>query len=380
MDFDFSEEQRQIIELARKVFSEHASHERVRELEKRGGLRFDPELWRVMAEAGLLGVTVPEEHGGAGLGFLEIAGVLQEVGRRAAPVPYLETQVLGVLPVRRFGSAEQQARWLEPVARGELVLTAALQEDAAPPDRPQAAAEATASGFRLRGRRPCVPAGPLAGRILVPATADGEVGIFAVDPKAEGVRVTPLRTTSGQPEAVVELEGAPVAAEDVLVAPGPEGAEALEWIRQHATAALAVLAVGLCEEALRLTAEYTKTRKQFDQPIAMFQAVGHRAADAYIDTEAVRLSAWQAAWRLAEELPAEREVAIAKFWASEGGNRVVHAAQHLHGGVGVDREYPLHRYFLMARQLELTLGGATEQLLRLGEHIASSPPPEPPGA
>ena len=111
----------------------------------------------------------------------------------------------------------------------------------------------------------------------------------------------------------------------------------------------------------------------------MFQAVGHRAADAYIDTEAVRLAAWQAAWRLAEGLPAAREVAIAKYWASEGGNRVVHAAQHLHGGVGVDREYPLHRYFLMARQLELTLGGATEQLLRLGELIASSPPPEPPG-
>ena len=379
MDFDPSEEQRQIIELARAIFAEHASHERVRELEKRGGLRFDPALWRVMAEAGLLGIAVPEEQGGAGLGFLEIAGVLEEAGRRAAPVPYLETQVLGVLPILRFGSSEQRSRWLAPVARGELILTAALQEDGAPRERPETTAEATGAGFRLRGRRPCVPAGPLAGRILVPAVADGEIGIFAVDPETEGVRVTPLRTTSGQPEALVELEGAVVPAEDVLVVPGAGGGEALEWLRLHAAAALAMVAVGLCEEALRLTAEYTKTRKQFDQPIAMFQAVGHRAADAYIDAEAVRLSAWQAAWRLAEGLPAEREVAIAKFWASEGGNRVVHAAQHLHGGVGVDREYPLHRYFLMARQLELTLGGATEQLLRLGEHIASSPPPEPPG-
>ena len=108
-----------------------------------------------------------------------------------------------------------------------------------------------------------------------------------------------------------------------------------------------------------MTAEYTKTREQFDRPIATFQAVGQRAADAYIDTEGVRLTAWQAIWRLSEDLPATTEVAVAKFWAAEGGQRVVHAAQHLHGGMGVDRDYPLHRYFLWAKWLELSLGGAT---------------------
>ena len=131
-----------------------------------------------------------------------------------------------------------------------------------------------------------------------------------------------------------------------------------------------MLALGVCEEALELTSEYVKTRKQFDQPIAMFQAVGHRAADAFIDTEAVRLTAWQAAWRLGSGLEAARQVAVAKVWAAEGGKRIVQAAQHLHGGVGVDREYPLHRYYLYARQLELTLGGGTPQLLRLGRMLA----------
>ena len=131
--------------------------------------------------------------------------------------------------------------------------------------------------------------------------------------------------------------------------------------------------VGVCEVALRLTADYTKTREQFDKPIATFQAVGQRAADAYIDTEAVRLTAWQAVWRIDEGLPAAKEVAIAKFWAADGGQRVVHAAQHLHGGIGVDRDYPLHRYFLWAKQLELTLGGATAQLLTLGEILANEP-------
>ena len=123
---------------------------------------------------------------------------------------------------------------------------------------------------------------------------------------------------------------------------------------------------GACAAALELTAEYTKTAEQFGKPIATFQAVGQRAADAYIDTEAVRLTAWQAAWRLAEGCPAAAEVAVAKYWADEGGQRVVHAAPHLHGGVGVDRDYPLHRYFLLTKQLELTLGGANASLLRLG--------------
>ena len=132
-------------------------------------------------------------------------------------------------------------------------------------------------------------------------------------------------------------------------------------------------AVGVCAEALRLTAEYTKTREQFERPIATFQAVGQRAADAYIDTEAVRLTAWQAVWRLSEGLPATESVAIAKFWTAEGGQRVVHAAQHLHGGMGVDRDYPLHRYFLWAKQIELTLGGGTQHLLELGKILADEP-------
>jgi alkylation response protein AidB-like acyl-CoA dehydrogenase len=152
-----------------------------------------------------------------------------------------------------------------------------------------------------------------------------------------------------------------------------DGGPVLDWLLERATAAYCAEMVGVCEEALRLTAEYTKTREQFGRVIASFQAVGQRAADAYIDTEAIRLTAIQAAWRLASGLPASGEVAVAKFWAADGGQRVVHAAQHLHGGMGVDRDYPLHRYFLWAKQLELTLGGATAQLRHLGALLASEP-------
>ena len=198
----------------------------------------------------------------------------------------------------------------------------------------------------------------------------GQVGIFVVAPDAAGVTQDALDTTSGQPESSLSLAGVVVPDTDLL-GDLATGAAILGWIVERTTAALCVLTLGVCEQALRLTADYTKTREQFDKPIASFQAVGQRAADAYIDTEAVRLTAWQAAWRIASGLPARSEVAIAKFWAADGGQRVVHAAQHLHGGIGVDRDYPLHRYFLWAKQLELTLGGATAQLLRLGDILAT---------
>jgi 3-oxocholest-4-en-26-oyl-CoA dehydrogenase beta subunit len=220
----------------------------------------------------------------------------------------------------------------------------------------------------------CVPAGLVADRVLVPAAAggDGAIVVLIVDPSANGVTRERQDTTSGIPEARLELDGVQGAASDVL-GNAESGAAIVEWIVERATAAMCSIATGVCEQALKMTAEYTKTREQFDRPIATFQAVGQRAADAYIDTEAIRLTALQAAWRLEEGLPAATEVAVAKFWAADGGQRVVHAAQHLHGGIGVDRDYPLHRYFLWAKELELTLGGATPQLLKLGEILATEP-------
>ena len=193
--------------------------------------------------------------------------------------------------------------------------------------------------------------------------------MFLVDPTREGVGVHPVDTTSGQPEARVELDGVSVSADDLL-GDLARGGEILLSLREHATAALCSLALGVCEEALRLTAEYTKSRKQFGAAIATFQAVGQRQADAYIDTEAIRLSSWQAAWRLSEGLPAADAVAVAKYWASLAGQRVLHTAVHQHGGMGVDRDYPLHRYFLYAKQLELALGGTSFQLRSIGRLLA----------
>jgi alkylation response protein AidB-like acyl-CoA dehydrogenase len=194
------------------------------------------------------------------------------------------------------------------------------------------------------------------------------VGLFLVDPAAAGVTQEPQIVTSRERQARLTFDGVAVPDADVLGDP-QDGARLLAWILERAATGLCALQVGVADRALRMTAEYTRGRKQFDRPIGSFQAVHQRAADAYIDVEAMRLTMWQAAFRLARGESASAEVAVAKFWASDGGHRVAYAAEHLHGGIGSDVDYPIHRYYLWARQIELTLGSSTPQLERLATLI-----------
>ena len=367
MDFSLNEEQTAIAELANQVLTDTSTNESLRAVERGDGPRFDRSVWAQLAETGILGAFVPESAGGAGLDLVALGGVLEAAGRTAAAVPLWETLGLGVPAVAEFAPAELANELLGAVAAGECVLTAAWHEEGGEPLAPTTVAERSGDGWSLTGTKVCVPAGAVADAVLVPASIEGgSVGLFLVRTSAEGVGVEPVETTLGDPQAALLLAMTPA----TLVA---EGRESLEWAYQRAVATQCAVAVGVCAEALSLTAQYTKDRKQFDIPIAMFQAVGHRQADAYIDTEAVRLTSQQALWRLAAGVPATAEVAAAKFWAAWGGQRVVHAAQHLHGGVGVDRDYPLHRCFLQAKEIELQLGGSTRQLLTLGKLIAETP-------
>jgi alkylation response protein AidB-like acyl-CoA dehydrogenase len=387
MDFTYSEEQEAVRELAGRIFSERVTHERLKAIEAAAADEgpFDRELWGELAEAGLLGIALGEDVGGAGLDFVAACLVIEAAGRTAAYVPVVETMVLGAATIDRVGTDEQRQAWLPGVSRGDVILTAALAElvgDLILPGglTPATTATAQADGsFVLDGTKACVPAAYVAQAILVPATiaaADGSTagcGVFIVDADDAGLTFTRQTTTTGRPEAIIELRGVAVAADRQLGGGDADGAAIVTGITEFGTTALCVQEAGVCAAALELTAEYTKTRVQFEKPIATFQAVGQRAADAYVDTEAIRLTAWQAASRLSGGLPAAAEVAVAKFWAAEGGQRVVHAAAHLHGGVGVDRDYPLHRFFLLTEQIEFTLGGANESLRRLGLILADEP-------
>ena len=374
MDFSFNEEQEAVRELANRIFTDLATHERLREIESDpAGNRFDRKLWSELAGAGLLGIALPEDVGGAGLGFVETALIVEAAGRTAAYVPAIETLAAGAAGIARFGTDEQRQRWLPPVVAGASVVTTALAELGGPPSAPSPVATRSGDGWTLNGTKSFVPSGLVADIALVPVrTETGSVAVFVVDLTSAGIGRERQVANSGRPEAIISFDGVSLGA-DALLGSVEDGATIVEWLVLRFTAALSVAEAGIAAATIALTAEYTKTRQQFGKPIASFQAVGQRAADAYVDAEAIRLTAWQAAWRLAEGLPAQDAVAVAKFWAADGGQRVVHAAVHLHGGVGVDRDYPLHRFFLLTKHIELTLGGATEQLLRLGAAMAAEP-------
>lgn len=372
MDFAFSEAQTAVLNLARRIFQERVTPASLKVVEGDPG-RFDRATWGVLASSGLLGTAVPEEHGGAGRGLLELCALLQEAGAAVAPVPLWPALVLGALPVVQFGTDEQRARLLPRVAGGDSLLTAALAEpDGGDPMRVSTTARAQGSAWVLRGVKTCVPAVTDAERVLVPATTgEGTLGLFLVDPRAAGVRLERQTTTAGELQHRVTLDAVNVPASDLLGDPS-RGASNLEWIVARATVALCAQELGIAERALRMTASYASTRQQFERPIATFQAVSQRLADAYIDVEAIRVTTWQAAWRLAQGLPDEGAVSIAKYFAAEAGHRVVFAAQHVHAGMGFDLEYPLHRYYLASKQIELTLGSASMQLAALGGALARS--------
>jgi acyl-CoA dehydrogenase len=349
MDFSFTSDQDELRALARRIIADADTPERRKAaLASTDGI--DRDLWQALCDAGLVGLGIAESDGGGGLGWLETCIVLEEIGRLAAPVP-----ALGVIALAAPALAGRSE--LAEVLSGGTIVTAAVHEAIGDVWSPAT----TVDDGRLTGTKVCVNGGLGASAFVVTATD----GIYLVASSEPGVSIERQDTTSGTPDALVTFDAAPA---EFL-----GNVDARDELMRRGISAACVMVSGACAEALRLTAEYTVSRQQFDRPIASFQAVSQRAGDAYIDTEAVRLTAWQAAWRMSEGLGADEQLLSAKFWAAEGGWRVVHAAHHLHGGVGVDRDYPLHRSFLLHKQLELQLGSATPSLLRLGRLLADTP-------
>jgi len=377
MDFSLSEEQQAVRDLASQIIGEISTPEHLTEIERAADPKgpFDAALWSALAEAGLLGIAVAEASGGQGLDFVALAQVVEVVGSVAAYVPVVETLVSVADTIDRFGTDEQRLSWLPKIVEGSLIATAATAEFvgdlvAEGISAPTTTATASGDGYVVDGVKACVPSGLRAELVLVPATLpDGGVGVFLVD-----VADAEVERQDGPllPEATLTLSGVTVGADRLLGGSGADGRSILDSLVVRTTAALCALEAGAARSALKLGASYTSEREQFGKKVATFQAVGQRLGDAYVDAEAISLTAAQAVWRISTGEDATDAVAIAKFWAAEGGQRVVHAATHVHGGVGVDREYPLHRYFLLTRQIELTLGGATASLLRLGAEVAAS--------
>ncbi len=379
MDFTFTEEQDAVAEAAASVFDGMVTPARVAEIERTAD-RVDDDLWAALARSNLLGLAVPEAHGGSGLGLVEVGLVLEQQGRAVAPVPLWSTLVLGALALARWGSPDLQSRWLPGVVAGEVRLSAALTEAAASPTgRPAVTASRAGAGFTLHGTTRAVPQAHLADRVLVPALTDEGVVVLLVDPAASGVALDRAVTTDRQIHPHLTFDAVAVDGAELVAGPG-DGAEAVTWMLERARTGLCAIQLGVTEEAVRRAAAYLNERHQFGRPLSSFQGTMLRAADAYIDTEAIRVTLWLAAWQLDTGRPAADAVATAKWWASEAGQRVVHATQHLHGGMGADVEYPIHRYFLWGKQIELMLEGPSAQLARMGSALADRYRQQPTGA
>ena len=361
MDFELDDEQLELQRVVRDIAERECPPALVRAVVD--GSDDGRGLWKTFVELDWPSLTVPADDGGMGMTAIELVITLEELGRVADPTAFLATTSQYVPIVRACADGERRTSLLGAVCAG-TTGTVGFAADAV-------RARRDGDGWVLDGTRTNVPAGLVADTIVVPAaTTGGGVALFLVPADAPGVDRARQDTTTGTPEALVTLDGVALGA-DAVLGPVDHAGTALAWLIEHATVAQCAVMAGVTAEAVRLTGEYTSARQQFGRPIATFQAVGQRAADAYVDAHAVRLTMLQAAWRLSAGKPAAREVAVAKYWAASGGQRVVHAASHLHGGVGVDRDYPLHRYFLLAKQLELSLGGASRQLVRLGGILAA---------
>lgn len=340
MDYSIDTDYQTIVDLAEKIFSDHADDAYITS----GTQAVDTRLWALCAEAGFIGLDMPEYVGGSALGFSALCRVLKALGAITAPVPLLGTAV-GAYALAHSSFASS----LEAVAGGQGHIAISLNP-----------------GLRIEGDRIVGSVNAVAhadaARFVVLACA-GKVLI--VERGQDGVDTQPQTLSSGQPAGLVHID---IALADATLMDG------LADLTVKLQTATAWQLYGVLEETLRRTALYTSERKQFGKPIATFQAVAHRAANAYIDLECLKGAAEQAAWFIDEQRPAELQAAMAYWWACEAAHRVVHSAQHLHGGMGADLTYPIHRFFVRAKDLEFSLGGASKVIDIVGQELVDQAP------
>jgi alkylation response protein AidB-like acyl-CoA dehydrogenase len=324
----------------------------------------DAVMWKALGEAGLLSLAVPVRLGGEGLGIAETAVLLTEVGRHAVAVPALATLVLGVLPVARWGSRKQQDELLPDVATGELLLTAALREPGAPmPATPGTTGTPVGDTLVVTGTKLGVPYAGGAYRVLVPVSlTTGGTRVAVVDPAGPGVMLSRTPSATGAPEYTMEFLEAPAE---------PLGADVVVTdLYRLALAGACALGDGVLAGALDLTRAHVGTRQQFGRPLAAFQAVSQQIADVYIAARTLHLATLSACWRLAEALDVDADLDVAAYWLAEEAPAALRTCHHLHGGLGVDVSYPLHRYSSWGKDLARFVGGADYRLDRLWRHDA----------
>jgi alkylation response protein AidB-like acyl-CoA dehydrogenase len=367
MDFGFNADQEMLRATARKFFDNECTSDfvRARMAEDAG---FTEDFWTKLAEQGWLGLIYPEQYGGAGLGFVDLTVLMEEMGRSVMPGPFFSTVLLGGLSLLEAGSEAQKKEWLTKIAEGQARVTLAWTEPSARWDAAgvTTTAKASGGGFTLSGTKLFVPDAHVAHALVVVArtsesqNAEHGVSLFVVPTNARGVSVT-LLPTMDQTRKLCEVKLDDVAVPaSALLGQKDGGWTPLARVIQRATVALCAEMCGGAQKVLDMTAEYAKIRIAFGKPIGSYQGVKHKAADMLVDVENAKSLSYYAAWAVDENVPeAALAASMAKAYASDAFRKVAGAGIQLHGGIGFTWEHDLHLYFKRAKSSEFTFGDAT---------------------
>lgn len=358
MDFDFNEDQELLKRTAREFLTAECPTRLVREVEQGSG--FSPELWEKMAGLGWIGLPVEEDLGGSGAGFLEMGLLVEQMGRALAPVPFISTALCEYALIDG-GNAEQKKRYLPRMAAGKLIMTPALNDTTLSfhPSSIECAAAKKGDGYAIRGEKLLVPYGAIAEAYLVATRTGGSgengITLFVVDRNQKGVAVSPVPTIACDARAHLRMENVEVG-RDALVGREGEGWPLLKKLLQRGATLTCAEMMGGAQAVLERTVAYVKDRVQFERPVGSFQAVQHKCANMAAACDGARFVTYQAAWLLTENLPCEREVAIAKAWTSDAYTRVCLDSHQAHGAIGFTKEYDLQLYTRRAKAAELAYG------------------------
>lgn len=371
MNFNYTEDQLAIKDVAERMFRDLCSDEQIKQCFKQSQ-PFHKELWQQLATAGLLATSLPAEFGGSEMGMTELGMIIEAQGKSVAPIPLIETVVECAMPLAQFGSDALKKRILPGVTSGELLLSAVRPYSGL---RGKAPLNAHAEGEQwvLNGDSALVAYAPIANGFLVAANLQGGgQWVGYCDAQVEGLSVVAQRSTSAELAGHLSFNNVVISADNTL-AINDDAAELLEWQAQRTYTAMAAQQVGILREGLKRAAEYTNERKQFGRSLSSFQSVSQQAADAYMAIEALRGVYWRALDDLENTGSAELSARVAKFWIAEAGHVAAHIFLHLHGGIGQDLDYPLHRFFIWAKKNELYLGAASQHATALGALIKGNP-------
>jgi alkylation response protein AidB-like acyl-CoA dehydrogenase len=372
MDFNFTEEQQAIADAAERVFAELCSDDTIKELGT-ADRPFHADLWAQLAESGMLGIVIDEAHGGLGMSLVDLCLVLESQGRFVAPIPMISCLVECAMPLDRCANESLKAELLPQVASGELLLSPVRSAYGFVVREPLTAALLEDGAFAVNGVSGMVPYAGLAQGFVVAAPCGvDDMVLFHCSKDIGGVRVTEQKTTSGEPAGHLSFDNVRVDASQVL-ATGEAARELTERQAQDSCVATAAVQVGVLGEGLRRTAEYVSQRKQFGRPLGAFQAVSQQAADAYMAIESLRGVYWRALDDIENGQDAALSTRVAKFWVGEAGHKAAHTILHLHGGIGQDVDYPIHRFFLWGKHLERYHGTPGQVALETGGLIAANP-------